>query len=108
MSRPALRDVWRRRPRVGARGSIGIHAVIVLLCAVALQGGYTPTLASITLVLNLLAIAFIALAAWIGELPEDRRPFGPFTEAAEFLGFLDERTLHGRAVRWLRDRDLLE
>jgi len=108
MRRPALRDLWRRRPRVGARGSIAIHSVIVLLCAVALQGGYAPALASMVLALNLLALAIIVLAAWIGELPEDRKPFGPFTEAAEFLGFLDERTLHGRAVRWLRDRDLLE
>ncbi len=108
MGSPTLRTLWRRRPRVGARGSIAIHAVIALLCAAALQGGYAPTLASILLVLNLLALAVIALALWIGELPEERKPFGPFTEAAEFLGFLDERTAQGRFVAWLRARGLLE
>ncbi len=108
MNRPALRDLWRRRPRVGARGSIAIHGVIVLLCAVALQGGYAPALASLVLTLNLLALGIIALAAWIGELPEDRKPFGPFTEAAEFLGFLDERTPQGRFIRQLRDLGMLE
>jgi hypothetical protein len=82
--------------------------VIVVLCAITLQGGYAPTLASIVLVLNLLALAFIALAAWIGELPEDRRPFGPFTEGAEFLGFLDESTPQVRFVRRMRELGLLE
>lgn len=102
MTVPGFRIAWRRRPRVSARGSIVIHGVIVLLCAVALQGGYAPSLASIVLALNLLALAIIALATWIGELPEDRKPFGPFTEAAEFLGFLDERTPQGRFARRMR------
>jgi len=108
MSRPALRDLWRGRLRVGVRGSIAIHGVIVLLCAVALQEGYAPALPSVVLALNVLALGIIALAAWIGELPEDRKPFGPFTEAAEFLGFLDERTPQGRFIRHLRDLGMLE
>jgi len=108
MSRPALRDLWRQRPRVGAKVSIAVHGVIVLLCAIALQEGCAPTLASIVLVLNLLALGVIALAASIGELPEDRKPFGPFTDVAEFLGFLDERTPQGRLVAWLRERGFLE
>ena len=44
----------------------------------------------------------------IGALPEDRKPFGPFTEIADFLGFLDEPTPHGRLVRRLRRLGLLE
>jgi len=58
--------------------------------------------------LNALGAALIGLALWIGKLPEDRKPFGPFTEVAEFLGFLDDRTAQGRAVAWLRERGLLE
>ena len=56
----------------------------------------------------LLCAVAIALSELIGELPEHRKPFGPFTEAAEFLGFLDENTRQGRIVRWLRDRGFLE
>jgi len=108
MSSPIVRDLWRRRPRIGTRASIAIHGVIAVLCATALQGGYASTVASIVLLLNLLALAIIALAAWIGDLPEDRKPFGPFTEAAEFLGFLDESTPQGRFVRRMRELGLLE
>ena len=48
------------------------------------------------------------LSLCIGELPEDRKPFGPFTEVADVLGFLDEKTLQGRLVQRLRKLGLLE
>lgn len=60
------------------------------------------------LLLNAMAILVITLSLAIGELPEDRKPFGPFTEAAELLGFLDARTPHGRMVRWLRSKGFLD
>jgi hypothetical protein len=108
VGRPTFGELWRRRPRAGVRVSITVHGVTVFLCVIALLGGYAPPLATALLTLNLLAIALIALAVWIGDLPEDQRPFGPFTEAADFLGFLDERTPQGRVVRWLREQGILE
>ena len=62
----------------------------------------------VSLVGNVAAAAIVALSLWIGELPEHRKPFGPFTEIADFLGFLDERTPQGRLVRCLRKLRLLE
>jgi hypothetical protein len=82
--------------------------VAALLCAAAIAGETSIAVAWTLLVLNLAAAAIVALSLWIGELPEDRKPFGPFTEVAEFLGFLDERTPQGRVVAWLRQRRFLE
>jgi peptidoglycan/LPS O-acetylase OafA/YrhL len=98
----------RKKPRFGARASITVHAVVVALCAIAILGGDASWLPWSLLLLNALAIAVITLSLAIGELPEDRKPFGPFTEAAEFFGFLDEDTPHGRAVCWLRKHGFLE
>jgi hypothetical protein len=60
------------------------------------------------LALNVAAAAIVALSLWIGELPEHRKPFGPFTEIADFLGFLDERTRQGRFLQRLRSLGLLD
>lgn len=79
-----------------------------MLCAIAIRVNTATTLARILLWLNALGAALVALALWIGELPEDRKPFGPFTDVAEFLGFLDERTPQGRAIAWLRQQGFLE
>jgi hypothetical protein len=79
-----------------------------LLCAIAIHADTATSLAWTLLWLNAVAACVIALARWIGELPRDRRPFGPFTDVAEFLGFLDGDTPHGRLVAWLRQRGLLE
>jgi len=80
----------------------------MLLCAIAIHADTAPTLAWILFWLNALGAALVGLALWIGELPEDRKPFGPFTDVAELLGFLDERTPQGRFVAWLRERGFLE
>ena len=80
----------------------------MLLCAIAIHADAAPTLAWILFWLNAVGTALVGLALWIGELPEDRKPFGPFTDVAEFLGFLDERTPQGRFVAWLRQRGFLE
>lgn len=98
----------RRKPRFGARASIGVHAVVVALCAIAILSGGASGLAWSLLLLNALAILVISMSLAIGELPEERKPFGPFTEAADLLGFLDVRTPQGRIVRWLRARGLLD
>lgn len=79
-----------------------------LLCAAAIAGETAVGLAWTLLVLNVGAAATVSLSLWIGELPDDRKPFGPFTEIADFLGFLDERTPQGRFVRRLRELRLLE
>ncbi len=97
-----------RRLRIGARASLGGHVAAALLCAVAIASDPTDRLAWVLLALSAAAVAVVALSLWIGELPQDRKPFGPFTEVAEVLGFLDERTPHGRVVRRLRDRGLLD
>jgi len=97
-----------RRPRIGARASLVGHVVTALLCAAAIAGETAVGLAWTLLVLNVAAAAIVALSLWIGELPEDRKPFGPFTEIADFLGFLDERTPQGRLVRRLQERGILE
>ena len=80
----------------------------MLLCAVAIHVDTATSLAWILFWLNAAAAALIGFPLWIGEFPKDRKPFGPFTEVAEFLGFLDEDTPQGRAVAWLRERGLLE
>jgi hypothetical protein len=97
-----------RRPRIGARASIVGHTVAALLCAAVIAGGTAAGLAWILLALNLAAAAIVALSLWIGDLPEDRKPFGPFTEVADVLGLLDHNTPQGRAVIWLRRRGILE
>lgn len=97
-----------RRPHIGARASLAGHAAAALLCAVAIGANAAVRLAWVFLALNVAAAAIVALSLWIGELPEDRKPFGPFTEVAESLGFLDERTPQGRVVAWLRQRRFLE
>lgn len=97
-----------RRPRLGAGTSLVGHAVAALLCAAAIASETAISLAWTLLALNVAAAAIVALSLWIGELPEDRKPFGPFTEAAEFLGFLDANTLQGRVVQRLRKLGLLE
>ena len=97
-----------RRPRIGARASLVGHVVAALLCAAAIAGETAVGLAWTLLALNVAAAAIVALSLWIGELPEDRKPFGPFTEVADFLGFLDERTPQGRLVRRLRALRFLE
>lgn len=81
---------------------------MLLLSAIAIRADTATSLACTLFWLNAVAAAVIALALWIGELPRDRKPFGPFTEAAEFLGFLDGDTPQGRLVAWLRQRGLLE
>ena len=98
----------RRRARIGARTSLAGHVAAALLCAVAIAADSAVRLSCVLLVLNVAAAAVVALPLWIGELSEDRKPCGPFTEVAEVLGFLDERTPQGRIVRRLRDRGLLE
>jgi len=80
----------------------------MLLCAIAIHADTATGVAWILFWLNALGAAVIGLSRWIGELPEDRKPFGPFSEVAEFLGFLDNATPHGRAVAWLRQRGFLE
>ena len=80
----------------------------MLLCAIAIHADTAPTLAWILFSLNAVGAVLVGLALWIGELPEDRKTFGPFTDVAEFLGFLDERTPQGRFVAWLRQRGFLE
>ena len=55
----------------------------MLLCAVAIHADTAPTLAWILLGLNAVGAALVSLALWIGDLPEDRKPFGPFTDVAE-------------------------
>lgn len=97
-----------RRPRIGARASLVGHIVTALLCAAAIADETAVGLAWTLLALNVAAAAIVALSLGIGELPEDRKPFGPFTEIADFLGFLDERTPQGRFVRRLRELRLLE
>ncbi len=97
-----------RRPRIGASASLVGHVVAALLCAAAIAGETAVALAWTLLVLNVAAAAIVALSLWIGEVPEDRKPFGPFTEIANSLGFLDERTLQGRVVRRLRALRFLE
>ena len=97
-----------RRPRIGGRASLVGHVVAALLCAAAIAGETAVSLAWPLLALNVAAAAIVALSLWIGELPEDRKPFGPFTEVAKCLGFMDERTPHGRFVKRLRRRGLLE
>lgn len=97
-----------RRPRIGARASLVGHVVAALLCAAAIAGETAVSLASPLLALNVAAAAIVALSLWIGELPEDRNPLGPFTEIADFLGFLDERTPQGRVVRRLQTLGILE
>ncbi len=97
-----------RRPRIGARASLVGHVVAALLCAAAIAGESTVSLARPLLALNVAAAAIVALSLWIGELPEDRKPFGPFTEIADFLGFLDECTPQGRLVRRLQKLGLLK
>jgi hypothetical protein len=79
-----------------------------LLCAAAIVGETAVSLAWPLLALNVAAAAIVALSLWIGELPEDRKPFGPFTEIADFLGFLDEGTRQGRFVRRLRRLGVLQ
>lgn len=85
-----------------------LHVGVMVLCAIAIHADTAPRLAWILLWLNAIGAALVGLALWIGELPEDRKPFGPFTGVAEFLGFLDDDTPHGRAVSWLRQRGFLE
>jgi hypothetical protein len=97
-----------RRPRIGARTSLVGHAATALLCAAAIAGKTAVGLSWTLLVLNVAAAAIVALSLWIGELPEDRKPFGPFTEIADFLGFLDEGTRQGRFVRRLRRLGVLQ
>ncbi len=97
-----------RRPRIGAHASLVGHVVAALLCAAAIVGETAVSLAWPLLTLNVAAAAIVALSLWIGELPEDRKPFGPFTEIADCLGFLDESTLQGRLVRRMRRLGLLE
>jgi hypothetical protein len=80
----------------------------MLLCAIAIRADTAPTLAWILFWLNAVGAALVGLALWIGEPPEDRKPFGPFTDVAEFLDFLDERTPQGRLVAWPRERGLFE
>ncbi len=80
----------------------------MLLCAIAIGHDVLPTVAWIVFALNAIGAVAIALSELIGELAWHRKPFGPFTEAAEFFGFLDENTRQGRIVRWLRDRGFLE
>jgi len=99
---------WRRRPKIGARASIALHVAVMLLCAIAIRAHTATTLAWILLWLNAAGAALTGLALWIGELPEDRKPFGPITALADFLGLLDEDTAQGRFVAWLRQRGLLE
>jgi hypothetical protein len=82
--------------------------VAALLCAAAIAGGIAVGLAWTLLVLNVAAAAIVALSLSIGELPEDRKPFGPFTEIADVLGFLDEHTPQGRLVRRLQKLGLLQ
>jgi hypothetical protein len=108
MRRSAPRAWWRRRPKIGARVSIALHLSVMLLCAIAIHADAAPTLAWILFGLNAVGAALVVVAVGIGELPEDRKPFGPFTDVAEFLGFLDERTPQGRFVAWLRQRGFLE
>lgn len=98
----------RRRPRIGARASLVGHAVTALLCAAAIADETAVGFAWALLALNVAAAAIVALSLWIGELPEGRKPFGPFTEVADVLGFLDQDTPQGRAVAWLRQRGILE
>jgi hypothetical protein len=97
-----------RRPRIGARASLVGHATAALLCTAAIAGETAVGLAWTLLALNIAAAAIIGAYVWIGELPEDRKPFGPFTEIADFFGFLDERTPQGRVVRRLEKLGLLE
>ncbi len=104
----SLKRAWARRPRIGAPASIVLHLSVMLLCAIAIAQDFLPLIAWILFTLNGIGAAAIALSEWIGELPEHRKPFGPFTEAAEFFGFLNENTRRGRAVRWLRERGFLE
>ena len=80
----------------------------MLLCALAIRADTATSLVWVLFWLNAVAAAIIAFALWIGELPRDRKPFGPFTELAGLLGFLDEDTLQGRVVAWLRQHGLLE
>jgi len=97
-----------RRPCIGARASLVGHAAAALLCVVAIATDASVRLGWVLLALNVAAASVVALSLWIGELPEDRKPFGPFTEVADVLGFLDQATLQGRAVAWLRQRGILE
>ena len=97
-----------RRLRIGARASLVGHVVTAILCAAAIAGETAVGLAWTLLVVNGAAAAVVALSLWIGELPEDRKPFGPFTEIADFLGFLDEGTRQGRFVRRLRGLGVLQ
>lgn len=59
-----------------------------LLCGVAILGETAVGLAWTLIAVNVAAAAVVVLSLWIGELPEDRKPFGPFTEVAGVLGFL--------------------
>lgn len=97
-----------RRPRIGARASLVGHVAAALLCTAAIAGEAAVGLAWTLLALNVGAVVVVGLSLWIGELSEDRKPFGPFTEVADYLGFLDERTLQGRFVRRLKKLGLLE
>jgi hypothetical protein len=97
-----------RRPRIGARTSLVGHAAAALLCATAIAADAAVRLAWVLFTLNVAAAAIVALSLWIGKLPEDRKPFGPFTEIADCLGFLDERTLQGRWVQRLRKLGVLD
>ncbi len=97
-----------QRPRIGARASLVGHAVTTHLCAAAIASETAVGLAWTLLLLNVAAAAIVALSLWIGELPEDRKPFGPFTEIADLLGLLDEATLQGRFVRRMRKFGLLD
>lgn len=87
--------------------SIALHLGAMLLCAIAIEADTATTFAWIVFCLNAVGVGLVGLARWIGELPEDRKPFGPFTEVAEFLGFLDEDTPQGRLIAWLRQRGFL-
>ena len=79
-----------------------------LLCTAAIAGEIAVRLAWTLLLLNVAVAAIVGLSHRLGELLEDRKPFGPFTEDAEVLGFLDESTLQGRFVQRLRKLGLLE
>ena len=88
--------------------SIALHVGVMLLCAIAIQAEAVPALAWILLWFNAIGAALVGVLLWSGEFPEDRKPFGPFTKVAEFLGFLEQNTSQGRVVAWLRHRGFLE
>lgn len=52
---------WRRRPRIGAKGSIALHFFVLALCVVAIRGGVMTLFAWILFAANALAAASIAV-----------------------------------------------